>query len=802
MSSSVYDVIRNLTKNTNGLNVPWIYEQLKNTSPFKGDNPSLKRGEGSGLSPRRGEKDYLKRGEGSGLSPLRGDNLYEALLDNVEIKGIIEPDWPLFLGRLRMYELKKRVSSTFVDATKLLKPIANEKYFDFVMSHADELNAIIRHERDWKFDIFEVEEFFKLHFARIIQEKSNSLTSTLSNTLIVDTPQYTFLRTAVYLWFPNMKMIKQTYNDLSLRNYTLDSPILFNAGLFRPQMLKYFNLTISDTIESITKSWKQCAMITTNSGEIGIDFTSLRHSDIRQYGYSNGVVSWSNMTINVLKTMNKGINGKGCGTAYLCDWHKDIGDFLKLCSKVNGTGILQYAICISDEFMRRVENDEMWTLFCPSKVPGLDSKWGLEFEMAYRQSEDRAKIRKMTHFRIIKARELWYQILQTQIKYDSPFIVYKDSYNRKSNQRNLGTIRTTGFRTNTVGYSDEGSTFCCDIATISLKSCLEFTHLPFDSTEILIEDRYPIFNFKKLKRLVICLVQTLNNVIDRNYYPENMPEAKYANVTCRPLGIGIMDLHDVFSHFNIKWDSEEAKQLNLDIIEHIYYSAISESISLSKKSGPYDTFRSGKSPTSQGLLQFDLWDSEDLEKEFENEYDGIPSISFDLLKEHMDLKSKNFYNWDKIKEDVIKYGIRNSLLIAIEFKKGLFPPSSYLYLDNTLKNPIYVVDRSLKEDLLDIGMWTDSVIKHIIENGGSVQKLSSIISENSRVKDIMKKYKTVYEFPQKLFLNMVLDRGRYVCHSEEIPYWSKNPSFKDLNDYLFYGWKSGVKTGMSGIYRK
>ena len=728
----------------------------------------------------------------SAINLLTSEEQYSQLSILCQNKAIIHPQWLLLAGRIKMKSLKNDISDKFSDATRQLCQIANKDYFNFVMSNASELDCMIDPEKDYRYNIFAVETLLKSYLARLKKD---------DKTILIETPQYMYLRVATFLWFPKDKncdvdaaitRIQKTYNDLSDGNYSHASPTLFNAGLFRPQMASCFTLNIDDSMQSITKSWHDCAIISMNSGGLGIDFSSLRHSEIGQHGTSRGIVPWIKIVDQLLCTVDQGGKRKGSGTAYLCDWHIDIEEFLEL-RKPSGPEDMRarnmfYALWISDEFMRRVQKDEEWTLFCPNKAKGLDDKWGIDFEMTYRTYETKAKDSKITHFRKIKARDLWSKIILAQIETGMPFMLYKDACNRKSNQKNLGTIRLSNLCTEILLYTDKSNIGSCNLGSIALNSCVE----------------NGFFDFKKLEQLTANLVRNINQVIDRNFYPPEIPQIKDTNLRNRPLGIGVQGMADAFAMLDLSWIDPEAKRLNIMIFETMYYAAVKESIEMAKEYGSYETFKG--SPASHGFFQFDLWDLEKMEK------DCGSSISIDFLQTHVEHRrgpDTDRYNWNSLRKNMVEYGMYNSLLLALMptastsnilgNNETFEPYTQQIYTRTVLSGQFVVINPHLVKDLQAINMWTTEVVRHIWANRGSIANLpEDNLKENisQRVRFLKEKYLTAFEIPQKKLLELSLDRARYICQTQSFNCWMDKPTYTKLNAFHFFGWMNGAKTGM------
>lgn len=715
-------------------------------------------------------------------------------------KAAIHPEWLHLAGKIRTRQMKETIAPTFSEATKNLRSILGTEYHNFVMAHAEKLDKMICNEKDYGFDIFAIEVLLKSYLARI--KKNGTIT-------IMESPQYMYLRIATFLWFTmdpddsTFENIQKTYKNLSDGNYTCASPTMFNTGMSRPQLASCFTLTIDDSMKSIKKSWHDTATISQHSGGIGIDFTSLRHSEIGQHGQTRGIVPWIKIQAEILKTVDQGGKRSGSATVYLCDWHLDIEEFLDL---RKGTGPdsqrarnLFYALWISDEFMRRVLEDKEWTLFCPNKVRGLDTKWGNEFEMDYKRYEENATKGKIFHHRVVRARDLWRKILLTQEEVGMPFILYKDACNRKSNQKNLGTIRLSNLCTEILLFTDAENIGSCNLGSVALNKCVKFD-----------ADGLPYYDFDMLEELTRQLVRIVNQIIDRNFYPYEIPEIEYTNLRNRPIGIGIQGLADVFAMMDMTWVDENPKELNRRIIETMYYAAVSESVKLAEKYGKYDTFDG--SPASKGFFQFDLWDIEKMEREYRSRSEATPYITIDFLKDHLREVQGPFtkrYDWESLREKMMKSGMRNSLLLAlmptassatILGNNACFEPYTHqVYARTTLSGQFLVVNKHLVRDLEKIDMWKTKHVRSILSNEGSISQLSEEGLDEDRKKRLRflkRKYMTVFEIPQKILLDMALDRGRMVCQTQSFNCWMADPTFEKLNAFHFHGWRNGAKTGM------
>ena len=429
------------------------------------------------------------------------------------------------------------------------------------MENSEILNNMIIEERDAKIDWFGVCTFIKTY-------------SLKRDDISIETPQQMFLRVATWIHMPDFEKIREVYDDLSLHNYMHATPTLFNSGLRRPQLASCFLMKVSDSMDSISKSWHDCAMISKNSGGIGIDISDIRHSSIGGLNASSGIVPMLKCHEPILKYVDQGGRRPGSAAIYLPDYHIDIFEFLELKKNTGSESMrarnLFYALWISDLFMRRVKNDEVWSLFCPNLAPGLNDCWGEEFEKLYMKYEAEGR-----YNRQIQARKLWETIYISWVEVGMPFILFKDACNRKSNQNNLGTIRCSNLCTEVVQYTSKDEIATCNLGNLVLSSCVR----TLDS----VNGPKRIYDFSKLERLARALVRNINNVIDRNYYMDNVPEIKNANLKHRPMGIGVQALADTFALMDYTWDSSEAEILNLNIFETIYYATVSESIKIARE---------------------------------------------------------------------------------------------------------------------------------------------------------------------------------------------------------------------------
>jgi len=718
-------------------------------------------------------------------------------------KSLFHPNWALLAGRIQMHKIKTIVPATFSQATEDLKSILYEPYYFYVMKYAERLDKMIDHERDWKYNLSAVSVFEKSYLAKIKKDDDEIV--------IKETPQYLYMRVATFLWMNSseneeeaLSIIEKKYNEMSMGYYTHASPTLFNSGMKRHQCSSCFLMDVGDNIESISKSWRDAAFISRSHGGVGIDISSLRHSEIGITGKSRGIVPWIKIYNEIMTTINQGGKRNGSATIYCTDWHIDVYEFIEMKKNVEPDSMrardLYYALMISDEFMRRVRDDADWVLFCPNKTCGLEKTWGIEFEMKYRLLEKKAKEdseqriihgrKKSNYYRVIKARDLWMLIITTQIELGMPFILYKDSINRKNNQSNIGMIRLSNLCLEIVEYTDKNNIASCNLASIALDNFVDVENETYD--------------FNGLEEVTISVVRNLNQVIDRNYYIEAVPEIKNSNMTSRPLGIGVQGLADTFALLDYEWADPRARQLNIEIFETIYYAALKESMIMAKETGPYDFFQG--SPLSKGLFQFDLWTREGVLRDYlDQESPEILELSFPISKERVFKR----YDWDGLEKKIVKHGVKNSLLIALmptatssillERNECIEPFTTQIQLRNLLSGQFVFTNKYLVQDMDELGLWNAETIQNLIENHGSVQNLNPqniSLETKCRLNFLKRKYKTVYEIPQKLLVEMALDRGRYVDQSQSFNCWMSDPTYKKVNAYHFCCWKGGLKTGM------
>jgi ribonucleoside-diphosphate reductase alpha subunit len=653
------------------------------------------------------------------------------------------PDYEVLATRIVASNLQKLCPKTFTDAMVLLhtKGIVSDH---FMKCLSLELDGVIDHSRDYDFGYFGLKTLQRGYLNK------------------GETPQYLFMRVAVGIHGDDLPRVKETYNLMSQKYFTHATPTLFNAGTNRPQMSSCFLVAMKDdSIDGIYETLKECAHISKWSGGIGIHCSNIRANGTRikgTNGVADGIVPMLRVFNNTARYVNQGGGKrKGSFAIYLEPWHADIMEFLELRLNQGDEEMrcrdLFTGMWIPDLFMEKVEKDEEWHLMCPHECPGLPDVYGEAFNELYRTYVAQGRFKKA-----VKARTIWDAILKSQIETGTPYMGYKDSVNAKSNQKNIGVIKSSNLCHEIMEVSTPDETAVCNLASICLPS---FVKKPAS------EGTHPlVFHFDELKDVTRVITRNLNRVIDKNYYPTEA--AKKSNMRHRPIGIGVQGLADVFQMMGWAFDSPEARYWNKYIFQCIYYAALDESCKLAKEEGPYETFAG--SPASQGILQFDMW--------------GVkPDFNFEILR-----------------EDIKTHGLRNSLLVApmptastaqiMGNNEAFEPYTTNIYLRRTLAGEFVVVNKHLVRDLQKIGKWNPQIKNEIIRNGGSISQIDGIPFE------LMLIYRTVWEIPQKSIIDMAADRGAYIDQSQSLNIFMENPTVAKLTSMHFYGWKKGLKTGM------
>ena len=662
----------------------------------------------------------------------------------------VNPDYLTLASRIVVNNHHKNTSSSFVECVTNLYVVnlVTYEFYKLVIENSEELEKMVISGRDYNMTFF---GFKTLQSSYLLK----------SNGKILERPQYLFMRVAIQIHKDNLNLVKKVYDSISNKYYTHATPTLFNSGTLYPQLSSCFLLGTEDSVSGIYKTASDMAEISKFAGGIGGHFSNIRAKDShisKTNGKSNGLMPLLRVLNNISRHINQGGKRNGSFAIYIEPWHPDIFDFLDA-KKNNGAEEMRardlfYGLWIPDLFMKRVEKDEMWSLMCPNECKGLCDTYGEEFENLYLEYEVNGLYRKQ-----IKASELWERIINCQIETGSPYMLYKDSINKKSNQKNYGMIKSSNLCTEIVQYSDSKETAVCNLASLCLPSFIEDGVFNFD-----------LFG-EKTKELVV----NLNNIIDINAYPT--PESKLSNMKHRPMGIGVQGLADVFMILKLPYDSEDARKLNRDIFECMYYNALTMSCELSKIHGPYETFQG--SPASQGILQFDMWDAKP-------------------QKYTLDL-------WELLKTEIKNFGIRNSLLIApmptastaqiMGNNESFEPYTSNIYTRAVLSGNYVLLNNHLVKELRERNLFTKDIIEKIMLEKGSIQNLNV-------PKDIKDIYKTAWELPQKCLLNMAIDRGPFIDQSQSLNLFVNPPQQKVIHSIHMYGWKNGLKTGSYYIRTK
>ena len=679
----------------------------------------------------------------------------------------LNPDYGILSGRIIVSNHQKNTDSNFhmvvnrlynfTDINGKKKPLLSDKLFEFVESYSQEIEDMINYERDYLIDYFGFKTLERSYLFKVGKRT-------------VERPQHMWMRVAIgihgdFINSNSLALVKETYDLMSLKYFTHATPTLFNSGTPRPQMSSCYLIAMEDdSIDGIFSTLKDCAHISKWAGGVGLHIHNIRAkgSHIQgTNGTSNGLVPMLRVFNNTARYVDQGGNKRnGSFAIYLEPWHADIEDFLEL-KKNHGDEELKardlfYALWVSDLFMERVKENGKWSLMCPHECPGLSDVYGDKFKTLYEKYECEGNV-----IKTVNARDLWFKILDAQMETGTPYILYKDAANSKSNQQNIGTIKSSNLCTEILEYSDDTETAVCNLASIALPSFVNETTKEFD--------------YEKLHQVTKVITNNLNRVIDINYYPTE--KCKKSNLSHRPIGIGVQGLADTFVLMDIPFHSEEAKTVNKLIFETIYHAALERSNELSISDGSYNSFIG--SPASKGILQFDMWSKE---------------------------PTPGRYDWTTLKQNIIKYGLRNSLLVApmptastsqiLGFNECFEPFTSNLYSRRTLAGEFVVVNKYLMKELQELGLWNEQIKNNIIANKGSIQQLFVL------PKHIRNKYKIVWEMPMKHLIDMAADRGAFICQSQSLNLWMEDPTYNSLTSMHFYSWKQGLKTGIYYLRRK
>ncbi|XP_069496454.1 ribonucleoside-diphosphate reductase large subunit [Ambystoma mexicanum] len=688
----------------------------------------------------------------SGVTTVELDTLAAETAATLTTK---HPDYAILAARIAVSNLHKETKKIFSDVMEDLynyvnplngrhSPMISKETLDIVLANKDRLNSAIIYDRDFSYNFF---GFKTLERSYLLKASGK----------VAERPQHMLMRVSVGIHKHDIEAAIETYNLLSEKWFTHASPTLFNAGTNRPQLSSCFLLCMKDdSIEGIYDTLKQCALISKSAGGIGVAASCIRATGsyiAGTNGNSNGLVPMLRVYNNTARYVDQGGNKRpGAFAIYLEPWHFDVFEFLDL-KKNTGkeeqrARDLFYALWIPDLFMKRVENNEDWSLMCPSECPGLDEVWGEKFEELYERYEKEGRARK-----VVKAQQLWYAVIESQTETGTPYMLYKDACNRKSNQQNLGTIKSSNLCTEIVEYTSDSEVAVCNLASIALNM-----YVSSDRT----------FDFKRLAEVTKVIVRNLNKIIEINFYP--VPEAELSNKRHRPIGIGVQGLADAFILMRYPFESDEAQLLNKQIFETIYFGALESSCELAKELGPYETYEG--CPVSKGILQYDMWN----------------------------VTPTGLWDWAALKEKIAKYGIRNSLLLApmptastaqiLGNNESIEPYTSNIYTRRVLSGEFQIVNPHLLKDLTERGLWSEGMKNQIISCNGSIQSVPEI------PQDIKELYKTVWEISQKTIITMAADRGAFIDQSQSLNIHVAEPNYGKLTSMHFFGWKQGLKTGM------
>ena len=738
---------------------------------------------------------------------IQTSKIDELAAEQCAVMATNHPDYSVLAGRIAVSNHQKNTDALFSNVMRQLyefKDIHNNSYqlisdslWNFTQKFKNELDSIVVHDRDYLFDYFGFKTLERAYLFKV-------------NNKIVERPQYMWLRVAIGIHGDKgtkqeFDLIKETYDLMSQKYFTHATPTLFNAGTPRSQLSSCYLIAMEDdSIDGIYNTLKDTALISKYSGGIGLHIHNVRakNSHIRgTNGKTDGLVPMLRVFNNTARYVNQSGKRNGSFAIYLEPWHADIEDFLEL-RKNHGDEEMKardlfYALWISDLFMDRVKSNGKWSLMCPNECPGLSDVYGIEFMDLYEKYEAEGKIRKS-----VNARDLWFKILDAQMETGTPYLLYKDAVNNKTNQKNLGTVKSSNLCCEITEYSDDKETAVCNLASIGLPTFVNPSTKQFD--------------YDKLHKVTKVVANNLNRVIDINYYPTD--KTKRSNLRHRPIGIGVQGLADTFVLMDIAFHSDEAKEVNKNIFETIYHAALERSneIAMERREfilknardrfdlleflneWEYDAYLKGTndlevfsnnllvgsyssfvgSPASQGILQFDMWN----------------------------VTPSDRYDWMSLKKSIVENGLRNSLLVApmptastsqiLGFNECFEPFTSNLYSRRTLAGEFIVVNKYLMRELIEQGHWNEEIKKNIIANKGSVQQLT-MLSEHMR-----NKYKIVWEIPMKHVIDMSADRGAFVCQSQSLNLWVEDPTYNILTSMHFYSWKKGLKTGIYYLRRK
>jgi ribonucleoside-diphosphate reductase subunit M1 len=669
---------------------------------------------------------------------------------------VTHPDYAILAARIAVSNLHKQTKKQFSAVIKDLydyinpkngkhQPMIADSVMDIVQKHEEELNSAIVYDRDFNYQFFGFKTLERSYLLRIDGK-------------VAERPQHMLMRVAVGIHGEDIEKAIETYDMMSQKFFTHASPTLFNAGTPQPQMSSCFLIDMKeDSIEGIYDTLKTCAMISKTAGGIGLNVHRIRATGAYiggTNGTSNGLVPMLRVFNNTARYVDQGGNKRpGAFAIYIEPWHADVFNFLDLRKNHGKEEIrardLFYGLWVPDLFMKRVQENGEWTLFCPNEAPGLADVYGDEFEELYHRYEKENRGRET-----VRAQKLWYAILEAQTETGNPYMLYKDACNRKSNQKNLGTIRSSNLCTEIIEYTAPDEVAVCNLASLALPR--------------FVDEKRGVYDFQRLHEIVQIVTRNLNKIIEVNHYP--VPEAERSNFRHRPIGLGVQGLADTFLALRMPFDSPEAQKLNTQIFETIYHGALTSSCDIAKELGPYKTYEG--SPVSQGILQYDMWN----------------------------VTPTDLWDWAPLKEKIAQHGVRNSLLVApmptastsqiLGYNECFEPYTSNIYSRRVLAGEFQIVNPWLLRDLVDMGLWSDNMKNRIIADGGSIQRIPNIPDE------IKALYKTVWEISQRTIIQMAADRGAFIDQSQSLNIHMKEPTMGKITSMHFAGWKLGLKTGM------
>lgn len=647
------------------------------------------------------------------------------------------------------FSLVNKMKNYLHPKTKENAPLISSELFDVVSKNKERIQKVLDENMhmDFHYDYFAFKTLERAYLLKM-------------NGKVVERPQYMLMRVCIGIHGHDIDSVIENYELMSKKKFTMATPTLFNSGTPRPQMSSCFLVQMKeDSVSGIYETMKDCALISKYAGGIGLSVHDIRASGsyIRgTTGSSDGLVNMLRCFNDTARYINQGGRRKGSFAIYLEPWHSDVEAFLDL-KKNHGNELerardLFYALWVPDLFMERVKCDDKWSLFCPNEAPGLSDVYGKDFEDLYKKYESSGISRK-----VMKARDLWNQIIDCQVETGNPYILYKDAVNRKTNHQNLGTIKSSNLCTEIMEYTAPDEIAVCNLSSINLTA---FVDNPYTENAC--------FDFENLVEITKKVTINLNKVIDKNFYP--VPEAERSNKRHRPIGIGVQGLADVFIMMRLSFESPEAAKLNTDIFESIYYGAVYSSVDIAKVDGPYSTYKG--SPMSKGIFQFDMWN----------------------------VTPSDRYDWNGLRMYMKQYGIRNSLLVApmptastaqiLGNNESIEPYTSNVYNRRVLAGEFCVINKHLLQDLTELGIWNDETKEQLMKDKGSVQRINGLPDDLKNI------YKTVWEIPQKCIVDLAADRGAFICQSQSMNIHMKSPSRSKISSMLFYGFSRGLKTAV------